>query len=103
MRNPEQVLDEVYTFVGVECAKYCPLPAGMQVRCICPVCNGPIHCCARGGDGTRALSLVQNEYGGRAMHPTVKAKLREYFRESNQRLYQMLGRDFRWEKDETDV
>ena len=37
------------------------------------------------------------------MHPTVKAKLREYYRESNQRLYQMLGRDFQWDEDETAV
>ena len=38
VRNPEQVLDEVYTFVGVERAEYCPLPAGMQVRSI-PICS----------------------------------------------------------------
>ena len=34
------------------------------------------------------------------MHPTVKTRLREYFRESNQRMYQLLGRDFQWEDAE---
>ena len=37
------------------------------------------------------------------MHPTVKTKLREYYRDSNQRLYQMLARDFQWENDEPHV
>ena len=31
VRSPEQVLEEVYAFVGVSRAKYCPLPPGMQV------------------------------------------------------------------------
>ena len=35
VRSPQQVLDEVYTFVGVSRAKFCPLPAGMQVRPDC--------------------------------------------------------------------
>ena len=34
------------------------------------------------------------------MHPTVKLKLREYFRESNHRVYQLIGRDFGWEDAE---
>ncbi len=54
-------------------------------------------CSARGYNGTHCKNCVQNEYQGRAMHPTVKAKLRDHFRDSNQRLYQLLGRDFQWD------
>ena len=32
VRSPQQVLDEIYTFVGVSRADYCPLPPGMQVH-----------------------------------------------------------------------
>lgn len=42
-------------------------------------------------------SAPQTQYRGRRMHPTVKQRLREHFRESNRRLYQLLGRDFHWD------
>lgn len=40
-------------------------------------------------------SLV-SERRGRRMHPSVRAKLLRHFEPSNQRLYALLGRDFRW-------
>lgn len=40
--------------------------------------------------------LVQNDYKGRKMHPTVKQKLRTMYLPSNRKLYEMLQRDMAW-------
>ena len=98
VRSPEQVLDEVYAFIGVSRASYCPLPPGMQVLSTPGADHWVVQvACHDQLAKTQCCDHAQNEYQGRAMHPTVKAKLRDHFRESNQRLYQLLGRDFQWE------
>ncbi len=45
----------------------------------------------------RPLRPLQNNYGARRMHPTVKAALTELFREPNRRVAALLGRgDLGW-------
>ena len=39
----------------------------------------------------------QSNYGGRKMHPSVIAYLREFYRPSVHDLYRLLGRDLGWE------
>jgi len=67
--NTESVVKQVVEFIGADPGmyKYKELPAGMA-----------------------------GERKGRRMHPAVRCKLVEYFREYNLRLYAMLGRDFGW-------
>lgn len=69
--NTEAVVNQVLNFIGVDTSLYTykELPAGM------------------GKEGDRR---------GRRMHPSVKRKLAEYFRDYNYKLYSMLGRDFGW-------
>lgn len=70
--RPKEVLDHVFRFVGADPARYKfqELPPGMS--------------------GARR---------GRHIHPSVKAKLAHFYRQSNLRLYAILGRDFDWAGD----
>ena len=43
------------------------------------------------------LPPPQSNYGGRKMHPSVVAYLREFYRPSVHNLYRLLGRDLGWE------
>lgn len=69
VNNTESVVKQVVEFIGADPGlyKYKELPAGMA-----------------------------GERKGRRMHPAVRCKLVDYFREYNLRLYAMLGRDFEW-------
>ncbi|GMH40491.1 hypothetical protein BSKO_08395 [Bryopsis sp. KO-2023] len=69
VENTEEVVKEVLDFVGADAGryKYKKLPAGMKTL-----------------------------YKGRRIHPSVKERLAEYFRDSNNKLYSLLGRDFHW-------
>ena len=40
--------------------------------------------------------LLQTDYQGRRMHPSVKLYLTQYFKSSNSLLYSLLHRDFQW-------
>lgn len=71
--NTESVVKQVVEFVGADAGLYTykELPAGMA-----------------------------GEKKGRRIHPAVRCKLADYFREHNLRLYALLGRDFGWSESD---
>eukprot|EP01023_Acetabularia_acetabulum_P066773 TRINITY_DN9063_c0_g2_i1.p1 TRINITY_DN9063_c0_g2~~TRINITY_DN9063_c0_g2_i1.p1 ORF type:complete len:214 (+),score=40.64 TRINITY_DN9063_c0_g2_i1:31-642(+) len=71
--NTENVVKNVLEFVDVEVERFRfrKLPAGMKT-----------------------------EYKGRRIHPSVERKLRQYFKQHNQKLYEFLGVDLGWDKED---
>eukprot|EP01025_Chloroclados_australasicus_P039583 TRINITY_DN41043_c0_g1_i1.p3 TRINITY_DN41043_c0_g1~~TRINITY_DN41043_c0_g1_i1.p3 ORF type:complete len:177 (-),score=27.59 TRINITY_DN41043_c0_g1_i1:126-611(-) len=72
-QNTEVVVKNVMEFVGVDKDRFQfkQLPPGMKT-----------------------------DYQGRRLHPTVERKLQEYFKSSNRKLYELLGVDLGWDKED---